>query len=306
MLGVLTGFAIIAVVVGVGYLVSRLRLAGDGAEYALNRVAFFVAIPALLFHTLSRADVHVLLSGLLVVAVLSAAAAALVYLVVARLVLRLRFADTIIGALSASYVNANNIGLPVAVYVLGDPSYVAPVLLFQLLIYAPAALTVLDVSGGGGVSVGRVLSQPLRNPMIIAALAGIVLAVTGWRPPEAVMEPFGLIGGAAVPMVLMAYGMSLHGAVPFRAGTGRREVLLASVLKVVLMPTVAWLLARYAFDFSGQALLATVILAALPTAQNVYNFASRYERQVIVARDAVLVASVAAVPAMVVISALLA
>ena len=81
---------------------------------------------------------------------------------------------------------------------------------------------------------------------------------------------------------------------------------LASLLKVVLMPTVAWLLARFVFGFTGEALFATVILAALPTAQNVYNFAHRYDRQVVVARDAVLVASVAAVPSMVVIAALLA
>jgi malonate transporter len=103
----------------------------------------------------------------------------------------------------------------------------------------------------------------------------------------------------------MAYGMSLHGAVPFRSGGGR-EVALASALKVVVMPTVAWLLARFVFGFSGHALFTTVILAALPTAQNVYNFASRYQRQVVVARDSVLVASVAAIPTMVVIAALLA
>jgi malonate transporter len=305
-LGVVTGFAIIASVVLVGYVVSRMRLVGDNAEYVANRLAFFVAIPALLFHTLAEADVHVVFSGLLAVAVLSAATVALCYIAIARLAFRQPFADTVIGALSASYVNANNIGLPVAVYVLGAPSLVAPVLLFQLLVYAPLALTVLDMSSGGGASFGRMLSQPLRNPMIIAAMAGIVIALTGWQPPSAVMAPFVLIGGAAVPLVLMAYGMSLHGAVPFRAGSGRREVALASLLKVVLMPTIAWLLARFVFGFTGEALFATVILAALPTAQNVYNYAHRYDRQVVVARDAVLVASVAAIPAMVVIAALLA
>jgi malonate transporter len=304
-IGVLTGFAIIAAVVLVGYLLSRLDVVGANAEQVLNRLAFFVATPALLFHTLADADVRVVFSGLLLVAVLSAATVVLVYVVIARLAFAQPVADTVIGALAASYVNANNIGLPVAVYVLGTPSSVAPVLLFQLLLFAPAALTVLDVSSGGRVSVGRVLSQPLRNPMIIAALAGILLAITGWQLPSAVLAPFVLIGGAAVPLVLMAYGMSLHGAVPFRSGGGR-EVALASALKVVVMPTVAWLLARFVFGFSGHALFTTVILAALPTAQNVYNFASRYQRQVVVARDSVLVASVAAIPTMVVIAALLA
>lgn len=306
MTGVLTGFAIIAFVVLVGYLVSRFDVAGPNAQYVLNRLAFFVATPALLFHTLADANVHLLFSSLLLVAVLSAAAVVIIYLAVATLIFKRSVAQTVIGALASGYVNANNIGLPVAVYVLGAPSYVAPVLLFQLLIFAPVALTVLDVTTGARQSVRTILLQPLRNPMIIASAVGVVIAATGWHPPDAVMEPFHLIGGAAVPLVLMAFGMSLHGAVPLKAGSGRRDVILASALKVAVMPIIAWLLARFVFGFSGHDLFVIVILAALPTAQNVFNFASRYERGIVLARDAVLVSSVAAIPAMVIIAALLA
>jgi predicted permease len=48
------------------------------------------------------------------------------------------------------------------------------------------------------------------------------------------------------------------------------------------------------------------VLAALPTAQNVYNFSSRYERGEIVARDTVLLTTILAIPVLVVIAALLA
>lgn len=306
MLGVLTGFAIIAVVVLVGYLVSRFDIAGANARHVLNRLAFFVATPALLFHTLADADVHLIFSSLLLVAVLSAVAVVLVYLAVATLVFKQPVGQTVIGTMASGYVNANNIGLPVAVYVLGAPSYVAPVLLFQLLIFAPVALTALDVTTGGHQSIGSILLKPLRNPVLIASAAGVVIAATGWHPAAAVMEPFHLIGGAAVPLVLMAFGMSLHGAVPLKAGSARRDVILASALKVAVMPVVAWVLARFVFGFAGHDLFVIVILAALPTAQNVFNFASRYDRGVVLARDAVLVSSIAAIPAMVIIAALLA
>jgi hypothetical protein len=46
------------------------------------------------------------------------------------------------GTLASSYVNAGTLGLPVSVYVLGDASYVAPVLLFQVLVMAPVGLAV--------------------------------------------------------------------------------------------------------------------------------------------------------------------
>jgi predicted permease len=72
------------------------------------------------------------------------------------------------------------------------------------------------------------------------------------------------------------------------------------------MPLIAFAIARFGFGMGGHELFAVVTLAALPAAQNVFNYASRYETAVGVARDAVLLSSLVAIPAMVVISALLA
>jgi hypothetical protein len=91
-----------------------------------------------------------------------------------------------------------------------------------------------------------------------------------------------------------------------RAGQGRAEIAAAVALKVVGMPLIAFVAAKYAFGLEGHALFAAVALAALPTAQNVYNFAARYERGMPVARDIVLLTTLFAVPALLVIAALLA
>lgn len=304
--GVVVGFAIIAFVILVGYLAARFAVGGPQASFVLNRIAFFITNPALLFVTLSHADLHVVFSAQVVVAAAAALSATGVFVLLSRLLFRRGAAETTIGALGAGYVNANNIGLPVAVYVLGNASFVAPVLLLQLIVFAPIALTVLDVSSRGSVSVGSILSQPFRNPMIIASLLGILVDVSGLRLPDAVLQPFVLLGGAAVPLVLMAFGMSLRGSRPLRATHGRIEILTASLLKSVLMPVVAYLVGSLGFGLHGQALFAAVALAALPTAQNVYNFAARYERGVAIARDTVLLTTVLAIPALLLIAALLA
>jgi len=60
------------------------------------------------------------------------------------------------------------------------------------------------------------------------------------------------------------------------------------------------------FGLHSQTLFAAVALAALPTAQNVYNFAARYERGMPLARDVVLLTTIFAVPALLIIAALLA
>jgi len=304
--GVLTGFGIIAFVILVGYLAGRLRIGGPTAPFVLNRIAFFVTNPALLFVTLARADLHVVFSTQLLVAAIAAVVSAGLFVALSRAFFRAKAPETTIGALGAGYVNANNIGLPVAVYVLGSASFVAPVLLLQLIVFAPIALTVLDSTSRGSVSVRSILTQPVRNPMIIASLLGILVDVSGVKLPDAVFKPFELLGGAAVPLVLLAFGMSLVGSRPLQAGAGRAQIIVAVALKSAVMPLVAFAAGRYLFGLEGQSLFAAVALAALPTAQNVYNFAARYERGVAVARDVVLLTTIFAVPALLLIAALLA
>src|SRR4029453_5900904 len=96
-----------------------------------------------------------------------------------------------------------------------------------------------------------------------------------------------LIGHAAVPLMLIAYGLSLHGQRLLEPGTGRRDVLVATVLKLAGMPVAAWALARFRFGLDGIELYAVTVLAALPTAQNVFVFAQRYETAEVVARHRV-------------------
>jgi len=303
--GVLTGFAIIGVIIAVGYLIARFGLVPPEGRLVLSRIAFFVTTPALLFTVLSRADVTVLFSSFLLVSLCTVLLVAAVYVLASRLFFRRPLPETVIGTASSSYVNANNIGLPVAIYVLGDPQWVAPTLLLQLLLLAPTILTVLDISTSGRTSVGAILTQPLRNPMIIASGLGLLVAVTGVDVPAPVLEPFSIIGNASIPLVLMAFGMSLRGQRPLEAGPARIEVVVASTLKSLVMPAVAWSLGRFVFQLDAEHLFAVTVTAALPTAQNIFNFASRYDRGVAVARDTALVSTVAAVPVLIAVSLLL-
>jgi malonate transporter and related proteins len=306
MAGVLEGFAIIGVVIAVGYIVGRRKILGDDAHRALGRLAFFVLSPCLLFTVLSTADVHVLFSSRLLVSALAALACFIVFAVIARFAFRQAIPETVVGSLGSGYVNANNIGIPVAAYALGDASYSAPVILVQLLVFAPIALSLLDASTRGHVSIGSVLLGIVRNPLIIASAAGTAIAVSGWTLPPLIGEPFARIGAAAVPVVLIAFGMSLSTSRLLEAGSARRDVILASSLKLILMPVVAWALGRFAFGMTGHELFAIVVLAGLPSAQNVFNYAQRYERGEIIARDTVLMTTVLCIPVLLVSAWLLA
>jgi malonate transporter and related proteins len=306
MAGVLQGFAVIGVIIAVGYLLGRFDLLGPGARLVLNRFVFFVAAPALLFTVIATADTAVLFSPILVVAAISALTVALVYVLVARLVWHRSLGPLTIGALSSGYVNGNNIGLPVAVYLLGNAAFTAPIILLQLIVLAPTALVLLDAATHEGrrTVVGTVLTS-LRNPLIIASVLGTVVALAHLTLPSIVLEPLRLLGGASVPLMLTGFGLSLFGARPLAAGEGRADILLASALKAVGMPLVAWVAGALVFRMSPVELHASVVLAGLPTAQNVLNFATRYGTGIPLARDAGLITTIAAVPVLLVVSVLL-
>jgi malonate transporter len=303
--GVLIGFGIIGVIIAAGWVVGRIDLLGPTGHQVLSRLVFFVLTPCLLFSTISRADVHVLFSELLVVSALASLAAAVISVVLLRFVLRRSAAETTIGTMGGAYVNANNIGLPVATYVLGSATFVAPVLLYQLLVITPIVLSVMDTVTNRGSSLGRAIVRPFTNPLLIASALGVLLAVLEVEVPDPVMQPLLLVGGAAVPVVLISFGMSLSGSRPLQAREGRADIAVATVLKLVVMPLVAWLLGAFVFDLGHDQLFVAVVLAGLPSAQNVFNYAQRYQTGVVVARDTVLVTTIGSVPLLVLVAALL-
>lgn len=303
--GVLIGFAIIGFVILVGWLLARLNIVNQEGRLVLNKTSFFAASPALLFIVLSEADVELLFSSVLAVALLAFVAVALIYIVVARIWLTKDPSRIALAATASGYSNVNNIGLPVAIYVIGDAGFIGPMLLLQLLVLAPLLLATLDILTAGRASFMGIITQPLRNPMLIAAALGALVSALGIELPAPVLAPLEILGGAAVPLMLLAFGISLGGERPLQPGSGRKEVALAVLLKSLAMPVVAYLLARFAFGLDEQLTYACTVMAALPSAQNMYQYALRYDRATAITRDIVLLTTIGSLPVMLLIAWLL-
>ncbi|WP_405659304.1 AEC family transporter [Streptomyces sp. NBC_01166] len=305
MRGVLTGFAVIAVVIGIGYVLGRRGHLGDEGRTVLTRLAFNVATPALLFTTLAGADLSVIFSQRLLVTAAGTASAAALFITVG-LLRRWGTGQITIGALCSSYVNAGNLGIPIAVYVLGDASLVAPVLLFQQIVVTPLALTILDLNRPGEPRpLLQRLTTPLRNPMAVGSLSGVVVAASGWTVPSPALEPLTLIGNMSVPAVLLAFGISLRGSgIPAR-GDNRPAIVLSATLKTTVQPLIAWAIGAGVFHLQGAALLDVVVTSALPAAQNLYTYASQYRVGEQIARESILLSTVASIPVLIIVAALL-
>ena len=303
----LAGFAALGTIIALGFLLAHLGVLRSDSQELLTRLVFFVATPALLFQTLSTAPVGQIFTSGLGAAALSFVGTAAVYLFLARALWRRTTGDLVVGTLSSAYVNAANLGLPITVYVLGTASFIAPVLLMQLLVITPMAFTVLDaVTSGRRPSLLGAITQPLRNPITVGCFLGLLCSLTGWGVPALIAAPVGLIAGMAVPGVLLAYGVSLRlGPRPITGGSVG-ELAVVCLLKLLVQPLIAYAAARWLLDLDGRALLAATVVAALPTAQNIFVYATRYDRSTTLARDSIFVTTVLSVPVLLTITALLA
>lgn len=371
---VVSGLAVFAVVIAVGWALVRFGAVPAGSDTVLTGVCFYAATPALLVTTIGGADLATVVSRATLAGLLAETLGIVSAWLVHRFALRRSVAESTIGALAAGYVNAANLGIPVLVVLLGDATAIAPILLLQLLVISPAAFAVLDVSTARGRGTGpgpAAWTAPLRNPLLLGVVVGLVVNLTGWDAGAAagglIANSLGTLGALAVTLMMLSLGMSLAassprvtrrltvarvtrlratgpgaaagegtpssggaggpssgGAVPGRGegtpspGDGgavgpegsadrgeRGAVLWVSVAwKLAVVPLLALGLGA-ALGLRGPALLVPITTAGLPSAQNVFMYATRYGAAKPLARDCVLLTTAGFVPVVLLAAALL-
>lgn len=305
MLDTLTGFVVVGVAILVGWIIGRIDLLGPHARHVLSRLTFFVLSPFLLFVVLAQADIHLLFSALLPVSAIAAVAVFFVAAVVMRFAWRRSIGETLIGTLSSGQVNSNNMGIPLSVYLLGSAAYPAPVILLQLLIFTPISMAIFEAVSTGQRKMIPILRRTITNPIVLGSVLGVIVSASGIRLPPIAIEPLTLVADACVPVLLITYGISLHGQRVFGASGRRRDIVLATALKLVAMPLVAWAAAEFLFQLSDRDVLIVTVLAALPTAQNVFNYAQRYDVGETMSRDTIFLTTIGCVPVLLLIIVLL-
>jgi malonate transporter len=306
--GALGGISTIWIVIGVGWLIAHLGMVNTPGRRLMSMLAFSVGSPALLFAMVSRASLDHLFSATVIVSALAIVVTGGVAIVLARFVFRGGVGDGVITFMASAYTNAANFGLPVAIALLGDATWMAPILLMQVAFLMPVCLAILDSqaarASGTKLSVGRYLVLPFRNPITIGILLGLACNLAGVQLPDWVMRPVDMIGDISVPLMLLAFGVSLRlDPLPGR-GEHQAQTWTVVALKTLGHPLVAWGIGT-AFGLSGPELYAVVVLGALPAAQNVHVIATRYHQSELVARDAVFWSTIASVGTLLGIAALL-
>jgi predicted permease len=256
--------------VGAGLLLSRLRLLDGRMTQGLSAYVYWVGFPALLIHSLSRLGRPGpdLLLGL-------AAYAGVGLLVMAVMVLAGRLlgwskAERAGAAMASGVGNSAFLALPITAAVLGAETarLVAGAVAIDFVVLAATGVGLLGWAAGR--SVWRSTVQAFRNPVVAAALAGVVLALLEVALPEPLDRAVGMAAASGSPVGLVALGAALGlRETEGEATPTNGPVLLAALAKLVAFPLLAWLAigltpAPPAFQAGA------TLLAAAPTAVNVF------------------------------------
>lgn len=263
--------------IGLGYWAGRTQFFSESATAALTKFVFYFALSAMLFRFAASLQLSEVWDPQLVLGYLCGTAA--VYLIATFVaVLRRRgTAEAAIEAQCAAIGNVGFLGIPMLAVLLGDRSVgiVMSILAVDLIVFSSLIVILITGSRDGRLRLGVLRTVGLgllRNPMIVAIVAGLGWARLGWVMPGPLEEFLSILGAAATPGALFAIGASL-------ASKSAERLAVAgwlSICKLVFHPALVAVGVVILFPVDPYTAAVAIAAAALPVAGNVYILAQHY------------------------------
>ncbi|MCZ7413714.1 MULTISPECIES: AEC family transporter [unclassified Streptomyces] len=289
---------------GCGVLLARRRVVPAGSSKVFADYAFLFAVPCFLFGNIYRSDLGVLFDWRAIAGYATAAGLGSVLIGLLAWTLGERDPRGIaLRIMAAVQVNSAYFAVPVFIMLFGDAAPIFPVLLFQVCVLSLVVISILELgrtdraAGPGRPAPGRRLAgavtASLLTPVVIACNAGILFNLLSVRVPEVALDSLAFVGDSAAPVALFALGLHLGGMRLGVRGTTAEELRLIA-FKCVAFPLLVLVVCRYGFHVDGDWLKYLVLIAAMPSPQNLFIFAQRYDHGVDMSAALVVKSSVVA------------
>ncbi len=285
-----------------GYLAARIGILGGESTDALNKFVYYIAMPIMLFHVVATLDPEDIFDWSFILGFLCVNVSVLVISMgVSMVVFRRDLADSALFAMSTVFGNGVYLGIPISVIAFGEaalsPAIVGGISQGIAMIIPIIILVELGVSqSSGATNILTKLSRSLvKNPVMMAPLAGLAWAMTGWPLPVSIDTFARYMAGAAGPSALFAIGLFLY-AKPLHEGVV--EVSSAVFIKILVQPILAWIFLFHVFDVDPLFAKVGLLLAILPTGANCFVLAQQYGRFVQRTSAIILITTVVAVVAL--------
>jgi malonate transporter and related proteins len=285
--------------IAAGFLSVRFKLFPIAGIAGLVSFVNNFATPCLLFRAMLNVDFRTAFDpGFLLSFYTGAFAAFTIGIAAARYGFGRRPGDSVVVGFAAYFTNTVLIGLPIVHRAYGDTAL--PLIYTIIGLHSPLLMSVgtivMELARRDAVPLGRALRQAARriatNPLLIGIALGLSANLLDVPLPKVIDDATQMMTLAVLPAALFGMGGALN---QYKLRESYGQAVVASLLKLVLHPLIALLLAVFVFKLSWEPTRVAVLMAAIPSGLNVYVFATFYQRAIDAAANTILIATVMAV-----------
>jgi predicted permease len=264
--------------IALGFLAVRTGIMSAATGEGLSDYVFALAVPALIFRTLSTGSLpsaspwgfwFAYFAGVVVV---WAAAMAIAILLMKR-----SREEAVVHGFLAGQSNTVLVGIPLILAAYGEEGAVPLFLL--IAIHLPIMMTVatLQMEAAKGVSragILRLVRLLATHPILLALIAGLIARSIELTLPSAIESIIAGLAASASPVALVAMGIALA---RYGLGAELSASVALSVLKLLVHPLAVWLIADKLLGLPPVFTGVAVLFAAMPSGINAYLLAARYK-----------------------------
>jgi predicted permease len=266
------------VVIFLGLFARKIGFITDVFIEHANRIVYYIAIPVMIFSSISKATLKTQLNLPVIAICLLSMIVCTIIVWGFSLYFKIRASQAGSFIQSSFHCNLGYIGLAMVFYYLDDDGFVRAAIIagFMMILQNLMGVVVLQFhrnSKGSRLNGFDMLKKTMTNPVVLSALAGILFSLTGLKMPIIVDRSLEILKGMALPLALIIIGASLS----FEKLKPRlRLALIAGLVKIMMLPAIGYVLfilfKIQLFDY-----LPGLILLASPTATIAYIMGTQME-----------------------------
>lgn len=254
-------------VIGLGFVAIRTRYLDPATVQPLGTVVIRIALPALILLALAGTPAQgALNTGFLLAYAAGSLGTMLICMAIARYVLGLSRIVTAVVGLAVSMANSGFMGLPIGQALMGAELatlILAHCMIVENVLILPLALLLIALAAQGDVQQTRrkIISDLLRNPLLIALLVGLVISFAGIELPELARDTLAFLARISGPLALLVIGGMLA-SLPAQGRVAVVGLMVAG--KLVLHPLTVWGATGLVSGIGGVMAMGAVLFAAMP------------------------------------------
>ena len=236
-----------------------------GFEYRVEfvtRLAMTLAVPALVFTSLTQNTINPKFLSEMIIVVCMAYALVSVLGLIFTFIFKLDLRTFLMPFISG---NTGNLGLPLCFLAFGKDGLGYAVIVFAFTSIVAFTFGLWVVSGTHS------FKQPLKEPLVPATILGLLFMFYGWETPKILTNALNLIAQMAIPLMLITLGVAVA-----RLKTRLAFKTIGISISKIMIGTSVGIAVGYQFSLPYDAFAVLVIQMSMPVAVTSYLLAEKY------------------------------